>query len=179
MNTANVERELRRIESWTTTASRKLWHKLTNRSLEPNVDTFDGSASVLDAEDIAELELLSESLHIDKEKIADGELSIRKEVITELQTIQVPVTREELVIERRTADGRSTSEVLIGQKQLRIPISRERVIVKKEPVISEVARISRRKIVETKYISSPVRHEELRVIREGDAHIAGDQENAA
>ncbi|MFL6437840.1 MAG: YsnF/AvaK domain-containing protein [Terriglobales bacterium] len=100
------------------------WHKLSQRNSDANVHTFDGSGSVLQAEDIAELEFISESLHIDKEKIAYGELSIRKEVITELQTIQVPVTREELVIERRSSDGRCTSEVLWG-KTLRIPISKE------------------------------------------------------
>ena len=134
---------------------------------------------MLQAEGIAELELLSESLQIDKQKIVDGELSIRKEVVTELQTIQVPVTREELVIERRSADGRCTSEVLRGQQQIRIPMSKERVIVSKTPMISEVAKISRRKIVETKSISSPVRHEELRITSEGDAPIVDDRTEAA
>lgn len=134
---------------------------------------------LLGSEEIAELELLSESLQIDKEKIVDGELSIRKETITELQTIQVPVTREELVIERRSADGRHTTEVFAGQQQLRIPISKERVLVKKEAVVSEVAKITRRKIGQTKHISSDVRHEELRITGEGHVHVTGEKDKAA
>jgi len=138
-----------------------------------------GPASVLHSEEIAELELLSESLHIDKEKILDGELSIRKEIITEVQIVQVPVTREELVIERRSADGRHTSEVLAGQQQLRIPISKERVLVKKEAVVSEVAKITRRKLRETKRISVDVRHDELRVSGEGHMDKSGEKDKAA
>src|SRR5436305_11038881 len=179
MNQNDIGVGIRRLEKWAVTTAEKLWHKLTRENSEANVDTFDGSSAVLDTEDIAELELLSESLQVDKQKIVVGELSIRKEVITELQTIQVPVTREELVIERRSEDGRCTAEVLRGQQQIRISISKERVIVKKEPVISEIAKISRRKIVETKYVSSPVRHEELRISREGDAHIMDDKPKAA
>ena len=49
----------------------------------------------------------------------------------------------------------------------------------KTPMISEVAKISRRKIVETKSISSPVRHEELRITSEGDAPIVDDRTEAA
>jgi hypothetical protein len=45
---------------------------------EGNVATVKGSTSLLGSEDLEELELLSESLHIDKETIRDGEISIRR-----------------------------------------------------------------------------------------------------
>ncbi|PYY09619.1 MAG: hypothetical protein DMG61_22840 [Acidobacteria bacterium] len=178
MNRTDIEQGVRNLGRSTITTCKELWHKLTRDNSAADVNIFDSPGSVLQAEGIAELELLSESLQIDKQKIVDGELSIRKEVVTELQTIQVPVTREELVIERRSADGRCTSEVLRGQQQIRIPMSKERVIVSKTPMISEVAKISRRKIVETKSISSPVRHEELRITSEGDAPIVDDRTEA-
>jgi uncharacterized protein (TIGR02271 family) len=155
-------------------------HKIERgNSRDHRIENHAGPTSVLQSDELAELELLSESLRIDKEKIVDGEISIRKEVITELQTIRVPVTREELVIERRSADGRCTTEVLAGQHQLRIPISKERVLVSKEHVISEVARISRRKIREIKRVSGNVRHEELRVSGEDVARFSGKEDEAA
>jgi len=46
-------------------------------------------------------------------------------------------------------------------------------------VISEVVKIRRRTIGETKRISKTVRHEELRVDHEGNAHIVGDDKEAA
>src|SRR5256885_1931609 len=141
---------------------RETAHKLRSlfSSRNPHVATVHGSTSLLNSDDLDELELLSESLHVDKETIQDGELSIRKEVITETQVIHVPVKREELVIERRSADGRSV-EVLRGQNEIRVPISKERVIIRKEPVVSEIVKVRRRKIGETKKVSEIVRHEEL------------------
>src|ERR1051325_11059356 len=41
-----------------------------------------------------QIELLSEMLHVSKERVAKGEVRIRKELITENQIIEVPVTRE-------------------------------------------------------------------------------------
>ena len=51
------------------------------------------------------IQLLGEVLRVQKDRISRGEVRIRKEVITEQQTIQVPVTREELVIERIPVSG--------------------------------------------------------------------------
>jgi uncharacterized protein (TIGR02271 family) len=151
---------------------------LPARSSHSKIATVDGSRTVLGSENLEELELLSESLHIDTEMIRDGEISIRKEVIVETQVIHVPVKREELVIERRSADGKSV-ELLHGQNQLRIPISKERVIIKKEPVISEVVTIRRRTIGETKKISEMVRHEDLRIDGEGGVNIVGEHRKQA
>ena len=52
------------------------------------------------------IQLLGEVLRVHKDRVSRGEVRIRKEVITETQTVQVPVTREELVVEdptKRTA----------------------------------------------------------------------------
>lgn len=179
MDLTNLKSEAKHLGRHIEEQWRDLREALTQHSFHDRVIQSHGLASVLHSDELAELELLSESLHIDKEKIVDGELSIRKEIITELQTIQVPVTREELVIERRSADGRHTTEVLAGQQQLRIPISKERVLVKKEAVVSEVARITRQHIRETKRISANVRHDELRVTGEAHVENAGKKDKAA
>lgn len=167
---ASLQRELHET-------GRKLSSLFSPLREQHEVSTVAGSTRVLDADDLHEVELLSESLQVDKELVKDGEISIRKETITEVQVIRVPVTREELVVERRTSDGRCM-EILHGQKQLRIPISKERVIVRKEPAVAEVVKIQRRKIGETKHISTTVKHEELRVSKEGDVQI-DDRDRAA
>ncbi len=38
-----------------------------------------------------------------KEKVSTGEVHVRKEAVTHMETVQVPVTREHLVVEH--ADG--------------------------------------------------------------------------
>jgi uncharacterized protein (TIGR02271 family) len=180
MDLTGFRSEARRLGKCIGSECRDLWQSLAHgSSADHALKSNENQASVLGYDEVAELELLSESLQIDKEKIVDGELSIRKEVITELQTIQVPVAREELVVERLSADGRHTTEVFAGRRQLRIPISKERVVVKKENVVSEVAKISRRQIRETKRVSGNVRHEELRISGEGPAPGAGEKDKAA
>jgi hypothetical protein len=46
------------------------------------------------------LRLHEEELRVSKERVQAGEVQVHKRVVTELQTMQVPVEREELVIER-------------------------------------------------------------------------------
>jgi len=46
------------------------------------------------------LRLREEELRVSKERVQTGEVQVHKRVVTELQTMQVPVEREELVIER-------------------------------------------------------------------------------
>jgi uncharacterized protein (TIGR02271 family) len=173
--------DVRNIDASAQRFFRRTAHKLGNLFRPEGRDsiaTVEGSTSLLGADELHELELLGECLHIDKQMISDGEISIRKEVITETQVLYVPVKREELVVERRSMDGKSV-EILRGQQQLRIPISKEQVIIRKEPVIAEVVKIHRRQIGESKRISATVKHEELRAESEGDVRISEDGTKAA
>jgi uncharacterized protein (TIGR02271 family) len=141
-----------------------------------------GSASrrsVLSSEYVDELELISEALHIDKESVADGEISIRKERISEIQVLHVPVMREELVIVRRSGNGMLRKEVLPGQKEVRIPLSAERVTIRKQPVVTDVVKIGRRKVEEVQTVATDVRREELEIGAEGKVKVDDDRSKAA
>jgi len=48
-----------------------------------------------------------EQLHVNKQREQVGEVTVRKEVHTEHKTIEVPVEREEVVIERHAVSGRA------------------------------------------------------------------------
>jgi len=134
------------------------------------IRTVPGSMDVSEIDQQHVVDLFGESIRVDKERVEQGELLIRKEVITETQMIAVPVTREELVVERRSKDGR-TLEVLRGKQAIRIPVSQERVIVSKQTVLNEQVRVSRHRIEEKKIVSVPVKHEQVSIRREGDAPI--------
>src|SRR5205814_4982668 len=117
--------------------------------------------------------------------IERGEIVVHKEVVTETQLIEVPVRREELVIERRSPDGRVCDEPLFGgKKELRIPLWEERAVVQKQPVVRQIVTVAKRRITETKDITDAVRHEELRVERQGDVEVkesrcSGEMDKAA
>lgn len=128
------------------------------------------SAAITEDERQHVIDLFGEAVHVDKEKIEQGELVVRKELITETQMIAVPVTREELVIERKSQNG-TRIDVLRGQSALRIPVSQERVVVRKEAVLNERVTVARRRIEEKKSIVVPVQHEELKVSKSGEAPV--------
>jgi uncharacterized protein (TIGR02271 family) len=121
------------------------------------------------------IQLLGEILRVHKERVSKGEVRLRKEVVTERQNIEVPVTREELVIERVPVEGREATgaQVGSGQQETRIPLSEERVRVEKKPVVNEEIHIGKRQVQDTKRISDDVRREELRTETEGDVDQAG------
>ncbi|MFL6443816.1 MAG: YsnF/AvaK domain-containing protein [Candidatus Sulfotelmatobacter sp.] len=113
------------------------------------------------------IQLRGEMLRTHKERVQRGEARLRKDVVTENQNIQVPVTREELVIERTPGSGQVTGE--IGRdEEIRVPLSEERVRVEKQPVVNEEVRVGKRQVQSNKEVSDKVRHEELRVEKKGD-----------
>lgn len=157
------------VLAWIQSMSTKLESAFDSpRPQREQIRTVPGSGVADDGEQQHVIDLFGESIRVDKERVEQGELLIRKEVITETQMIAVPVTREELVIERRSQDG-SRSDVLRGQKIVRVPISEERVLIKKETVLNERVSVRRRHIQEKKRVSVPVKHEELEVTRKDAA----------
>ncbi len=115
------------------------------------------------------IELVGEILRVHKERVPRGEARLRKEVVTETQHVEVPVTREELVIERAPVERREASgQVGAGEKEIRVPLSEEQVRVEKKPVVTEEVRVGKKQVQSTKRVDDDVRHEELRTERESD-----------
>jgi len=120
------------------------------------------------------LKLYEERLKVDKE-VDTGEVDVRKETVTERQTVDVPVEREEVVIKRRPAHGGAHKEAVDGQEEeIRIPVKEERVRVTKEAVPTEEVSVERRKVREVKHVDEPVRKEKIRTTEKGRAKVRED-----
>jgi uncharacterized protein (TIGR02271 family) len=110
------------------------------------------------------IELLGEVLRIHKERIQRGEVRIRKEVIVEQQTVQVPVSREEIVVERVPANENTPARGEIGSNQeLRVPLTEERATLDKQTVVREQVNVGKRAVEEVENLQDSVRREELNV----------------
>jgi uncharacterized protein (TIGR02271 family) len=118
------------------------------------------------------MKLHEEQLRATKQPVETGEVRVRKEVKTEHKTLDVPVTREEVVIERRPASGQaaSTADIRPGE-EVRIPVREEQVRVQKEAVVTEEVSVGKRKVQDTEHVSGTVRKEEVRVDQEGDVDV--------
>jgi uncharacterized protein (TIGR02271 family) len=129
------------------------------------------------AEAVERIELREEELRAEKERVKAGEVRVRKEVVNEERTLEVPVSREEVVIERHpAAGGRTASGDIEEGEEVRIPLMEEEVRVEKTPVVREEVSLKKRQVQGTEQVSDTVRREEARIERSGDPTIHGDTE---
>ena len=116
------------------------------------------------------IQLKEEQLRASKQPVKTGEVEVRKEVHTEHKTINVPVEREEVVIERRPVSG-TAAAADIKAEEIRIPVKEEKVNVHKETVVKEEVSVGKRKVQDTETVGGDVRREELKVDQTGDARV--------
>jgi len=116
------------------------------------------------------LTLHEEKLNVHKDNVQTGAVKVRKEVVTEQKTIQVPVEREEVVIERRSAHGRSPNGGM-KTEEIRIPVKEEKVRVSKDVVAKEEVNIKKRKVHDTQTVTDNLRHEEVKVDSDGKTRV--------
>ena len=125
-------------------------------------------------EEAQPIQLREERLRATTEQVQTGEVDLRKEVVTEQQTFDVPVTHEEVYIERRAGSGQ-VSDTSIGEGEaIRVPVSAEQVNVAKQTVQTGEVSVGKRAVQESQQVTDTVRHEEARIERKGDAIIEGD-----
>jgi uncharacterized protein (TIGR02271 family) len=121
------------------------------------------------------IQLLGEVLRVQKERVKTGSVNLRKDVVSERQDVEVPVTREELIIERHPVKGR---EAVAGNfepgKQVTIDLEEERVRVEKQPVVREEVEVGKRQVQRTEHVSENVRRENLEVDQEGEIESSND-----
>jgi uncharacterized protein (TIGR02271 family) len=117
------------------------------------------------------VELREEELQARKQPVERGRVRIGKDVVEEQQTMDVPVTREEVTVERHPV-SRQPSETPIGQGEtIQVPVREEQVSVEKRPVVTEEIEVGKRQVEETQEVSGTVRREEARIERQGDVDV--------
>ena len=130
--------------------------------------------------DTDSIQLKEEKLDINKHDVTTGKVDIHKNVVNETKTVEVPVKREEIVIERKPGDGAAaTTDVNDTQEDdtITIPIKEEQIDVKKRPVVREEVDIRKQEHEDMKQVSENVSHEELDVDTSGDAHVEDLRDN--
>jgi uncharacterized protein (TIGR02271 family) len=129
--------------------------------------------TAVNTEEERRLQLHEEQLRVYKQSVQTGEVRLGKEVVTEQKTINVPVTHEEVYVERRPVSGQ-VSETPIGEGEtIRMPVSEEQVTVSKQTVETGEVALGKRQVQETQQVADTVRREEARIEREGQVHIQG------
>jgi uncharacterized protein (TIGR02271 family) len=118
-----------------------------------------------------------EELQAEKTEREAGAVRIGKDVVEEEQTLDVPVTREEVRVRRRAVDrpAADTSEAF-RRDAIEVPVREEDVEVRKEPRVAEELEISKDARQDTERVSGTVRRERVDIQQEGDVDVERDTE---
>jgi uncharacterized protein (TIGR02271 family) len=137
----------------------------------PNVNIVKGdiNSEVKRAEPETEsttLPLVEEKLSISKTEVIYKEAKIIKEPVTKIEEIEVPLTHEELIFERRPAGKdapsiRNLEPPVTSRQEIKIPLKREEVELKKETHAKEEVIVKKKRVVENKTITEEVKSDKL------------------
>lgn len=106
-----------------------------------------------------------EQLNVGKQQEATGKARLRKYVVTENQQVDVPVTREEVVVEREPISADEARNIKgdagIGEEARDVTLHEERVTVNKEQVPVEKVRLGKEQVTENQTVADDVRKERI------------------
>ena len=131
----------------------------------------DSDSKVKTTDDSAKLLLHKEKLDITKNRVQKGEVELGKEIIEERKEVDVPVSREEVVIERKSLNNEASDCPISCEETIRIPVSEERVDVSKNTVVTGEVSAHKRSIEDTRHIDETLKREEAIVNKTGDLDI--------
>jgi uncharacterized protein (TIGR02271 family) len=119
-----------------------------------------------------------EELDVVKRDREAGEVRLHKDVVTDTRHVEVPVTREEVRVERVPASERTAQpgEASFREQDVSMPIREEEVEIQKRPVVKEEVRLQKERFTEQRAADADVRKE--RVELEGDEerrHLSQDR----
>jgi len=106
-----------------------------------------------------------ERLNVGTERRETGRARLRKHVVTEQQTVNVPVSREEVRLEREPITdanvGSATSGPDISEEEHEVVLNEEVPVVTKETQPVERVRLAKETVTDTETVSDEVRKEQI------------------
>ncbi|HAQ4236048.1 TPA: DUF2382 domain-containing protein [Enterococcus faecium] len=119
------------------------------------------------------IQLKEEKLDVNTHDVTTGEVDIHKHVVNDTETVEVPVKREEIVIERKPVTDQSSqgTDEKLEDDTITIPIKEEQVDVSKHTVIREEVGIHKEEHEDVEKVTEDVSREELDIDTSGDVHI--------
>lgn len=120
-----------------------------------------------DVTDADSVVVKDEQLNVGTERRASGRVRLRKQAYTTTETVEVPVTREEVVVERESVDPNSAEARTAGRDgDVEVTTYEETPVVNKT-VDAEKVSLGKRQVQDTETVTEEVRHEDVKV--DGDA----------
>lgn len=146
------------------------------RDSPPSADEYSKYKSSEAPKDIeTRIPVLAEKLEVSKTE-STTEATIIKEPVIETKTVEVSITHEEIVVERKPVDNVNTADkkeeailtaeeggVVESKTEINIPLKSEEIQVTREPYVKEELVVKKKPVTETRTITEEVRSEKVTV----------------
>jgi len=113
-----------------------------------------------------------EHLQVGTQKVEAGRARLRKYVVSEQETVTVPVSHEEVTLHREPITDANIGDALdgpaISEEEHEVILTGERVITSKETVPVERVRLDTETVTEQRTVTDEVRHEEIELITDDE-----------
>jgi uncharacterized protein (TIGR02271 family) len=115
----------------------------------------------------ARVPVMEERLNVSKEE-STADATVTKEPVTETKTIEIPVTHEEITIEKRPPRDRkytsiSSENPVESKTEIKIPLKKEEVEVIKQPYVKEEVVVKKNPVTKTQQVTEQVRREKVNI----------------
>ncbi|EMF0035832.1 DUF2382 domain-containing protein [Enterococcus hirae] len=126
------------------------------------------------------IQLKEEQLDVNTHDVTTGEVDIHKHVVNDTKTVEVPVKREEIVIERKPVNAEASDNISddsLEDETITIPLKEEQIDVNKHTVVREEVGIHKKEHEDMKQGTEEVSREELDIDTKGDVRVEDTDEN--
>jgi uncharacterized protein (TIGR02271 family) len=112
-----------------------------------------------------------ERLHVGTERVEAGRARLRKHIVTENVTTNVPVSHEEVTLSREPITDANAADALAGpdlsEEEHEVVLTEERVVTAKETVPVERVSLGTETVTEQQTVNEEVAHEEIELVEPG------------
>lgn len=133
----------------------------TDRTGEPDIEGRDISGPTTDEA----MTRSEEQLRVGTEQREAGQARLRKHIVTENVSTTVPVSREEVIVEREPITDANRGEAMTGaglsEEEHELTLTEERAVVHKETVPVERVRLGTETVTEQQQVDETVRKEQI------------------
>lgn len=125
-----------------------------------------GAAGGVDGNSVVRHE---EQVNVGTERVQTGRARLRKRVVTEQETVTVPVEREEVELVREpVGEGQARDGGSLGEEEVDVTLTEERPVVDKEVVAKERVGLDKNVVQDQERVQTEVGREEVDVVNDGD-----------
>ncbi|MBB1151904.1 MULTISPECIES: DUF2382 domain-containing protein [Amycolatopsis] len=125
-------------------------------------DTAAAKGGRHDASGTGDVVRSEERLRVGTEEVETGHVRLRKYVVTEEEQVTVPVTHEEVRVEREPiTDAKAAGKAEIGEAEQDVVLHAEKPVVQKETVPVERVRLGTEQVTEEQTVQGKVRKEQI------------------